>query len=295
VQSSLFERLADSFESLRRSERKVAELVMRDPRFVMQAPMSAVAARAQVSEPTVMRFCTGLGFDGFQAFKLALAQALVLGSASIEIPVLRDDSIEQLSSKIFDQTISSLDKARRFLDATEVERAVQRILKSESLVFIGLSASGIIAQDAAQKAPLFGIPCSAPADTHQQFMDAAMTGESATFVVISHTGRTRSTMRVAAAARERGATVIGISGDNTPLMDLCDIKIIAKTFEDTDIHTPTVSRLAGLVVIDILSTAVSLRRGEDHYRDFAKMKERLAHFARQNRDDLSLEDGTSFD
>lgn len=294
MQSSLFERLADSLEGLRRSERKVAELVVRDPHFVMQAPMSAVAARAEVSEPTVMRFCTGLGFDGFQAFKLALAQALILGVASIELPVLRDDSIEELSSKIFDQSISSLDKARRFLDADEVERAVQRILDSESLVFIGLSASGIIAQDAAQKAPLFGIPCSAPTDTHQQFMEAAMTNDRATFVVISHTGRTRSTMRVAAAARERGATVIGISGDNTPLMDLCDIKIIAKTFENTDMHTPTVSRLAGLVVIDVLSTAVSLRRGDEHYRDFTRMKERLAHFARLSPESPVLDDA-SFD
>jgi DNA-binding MurR/RpiR family transcriptional regulator len=282
-------------DGLRRSERKVAELVLHDPRFVMQAPMSAVAARADVSEPTVMRFCTGLGFDGFQAFKLALAQALILGVASIELPVLQGDSIEQLSSKLFDQTISSLDKARRFLDVAEVERAVQRILESESLVFIGLSASAIIAQDAAQKAPLFGIPCSAPADTHQQFMEAAMAKESATFVVISHTGRTRSTMRVAEAARARGATVIGISGDNTPLMELCDIRIIAKTFENTDVHTPTVSRLAGLVVIDILSTAVSLRRGENHHKDVAKMKERLAHFARLSPADASIEDDSSFD
>ncbi|WP_183086301.1 SIS domain-containing protein [Mycetocola tolaasinivorans] len=293
-QTSLFERLKESLESLRKSERKVAELVTEDPSFVMESSMSAVAARAGVSEPTVMRFCTGLGFDGFQAFKLALAQALILGVPSVESAMNRGDSVAELASKIFDQTISSIDRSRRFLDLDQMEAAVQTILESKALVFIGLSASGLIAQDALQKAQLFGIPCSAPSDTHQQFMAAAMTDPDTTFVVISNTGRTRSTNRVAQLARSRGATVIGISGDDTPMMQLCDIKIVAKTFENTDVYTPTVSRLAGLVVIDILSTAVSLRRGEAHFADFESMKAGLAGYARMT-DGETLPVATPFD
>ncbi|RLP83220.1 SIS domain-containing protein [Mycetocola lacteus] len=294
-QTSLFERLKESLDSLRKSERKVAELVTEDPTFVMESSMSAVAARAGVSEPTVMRFCTGLGFDGFQAFKLALAQALILGVPSVESAMNRGDSVAELASKIFDQTISSIDRSRRFLDLDQMEQAVTAILGSRALVFIGLSASGLIAQDALQKAQLFGIPCSAPSDTHQQFMAAAMTDPETTFVVISNTGRTRSTMRVAEMARSRGATVIGISGDDdTPMMRVCDVKIVAKTFENTDIYTPTVSRLAGLVVIDILSTAVSLRRGEAHFADFEAMKAGLAGYARMS--DRETDSGSaSFD
>jgi RpiR family carbohydrate utilization transcriptional regulator len=35
-----------------------------------------VAAESGVSEPTVIRFCKAIGFDGYQSFKLQLAQNL---------------------------------------------------------------------------------------------------------------------------------------------------------------------------------------------------------------------------
>jgi len=41
-----------------------------------------------------------------------------------------------------------------------------------------------------------------------------------------------------------------------------------------------VSRLAGLVVIDILATAVALRRGQAHMDRLSGMKEGLMHFRR---------------
>lgn len=280
----LLEHLNNVMGTLRNSERKVAQLVASNPSFVMNAPMAGVAEAAGVSEPTVMRFCTGLGFAGFQQFKIALAQTLALGIPATLSTIGRDDTLGELSTKIFDHTISSLDRARRFLDPLQIERAVAAIVEGKSLSFVGLGASAIIAIDAEQKAALFGIPCSAPSDTHQQYMAAAMASPGSVVVVISNTGRTQSIIQVAQTARANGAAVIGLSGEESPLLEHCDIPIIVKTIEDTDVYTPTVSRLAGLVVIDILATSVALRRGPKHMDRLAAMKEGLTHFRSQSRD-----------
>jgi RpiR family carbohydrate utilization transcriptional regulator len=277
----LLERLNDVSSSLRKSERKVAELVADNPSFVMNSTMASVAEAAGVSEPTVMRFCTSLGFGGFQQFKMALAQALALGIPATLSTIERNDSLEELATKIFDHTISSLDRARRYQDPTQIERAVHAILACDSLLFAGLGASGIIALDAEQKFPLFGVPCSAPVDAHQQFIAASMAGPGTVVVAISNTGRTSSVLQVAETARANGATVIAMSGDATPLLEHCDIPLVVRTIEDTDIYTPTVSRLAGLVVIDILATAVALRRGTNHMDRLTTMKEGLASFRRR--------------
>lgn len=277
---TLTELIANRMDSMRKSEQRVAHVVIEQPELIVASTMAAVAAAADVSEPTVMRFCTGLGFDGFRSFKLGLAQALAIGLPSKGSVLDTGDSLEELAAAVFDHTIGSLDRARRSLDFTELERAVEAILASQSLVFVGLGASAIIAQDADQKSAIFGLPCSAPVDTHQQFMAAALPAKGATFVVISNTGRTRSIVQVAERARANGATVIGISGDDSPLLQHCDIPLICKTFENTDIHTPTVSRLAGLVVVDLLSTAVSMRRGPEHLEAVATMKEGLLDFGR---------------
>jgi RpiR family carbohydrate utilization transcriptional regulator len=56
----------------------------------------------------------------------------------------------------------------------------------------------------------------------------------------------------------------------------CDIGVLVETLENTDLHTPTVSRLSAMVVIDILSTAVSLTRDESDQQRLSDMKSVLA-------------------
>jgi RpiR family carbohydrate utilization transcriptional regulator len=266
---------------MRRSERRVAEIVAENPSFVVDATMASVAEAAGVSEPTVMRFSTSLGFDGFQQFKMALAQSLALGMPATLSTIQESDSIAELSTKVFDHSISSLDRARRYLDAERIEAAVEAILSASSIIFTGLGASGVTALDAEQKAPLFGLPCSVPSDPHQQFMAAAMATDRDVLIAISNTGETALIAQIAQAARESGATVVAITGAaESALARIANVVIVVKTFEDTDTYTPTVSRLAALVIVDILATAVSLRRGRAHADRLALMKEKLATFRR---------------
>jgi len=76
-------------------------------------------------------------------------------------------------------------------------------------------------------------------------------------------------------AREAGAKVIGIVGSDSPLASYCDVTLKVETLDNTNTYTPTTSRIAALVVIDILTTAVALCRGAEHQQRVATMKERL--------------------
>jgi RpiR family transcriptional regulator, carbohydrate utilization regulator len=274
----LMERLSRGLERLRPSERKVAELVLHDPARAMRLSMAAVAGAAGVSEPTVMRFCNGLGFDGFQSFKYALAEALAIGIPVTHSAIRLEDPVDAVAAKIFDHTLSSLDRTRRSLDADAVAAAVDLLLGARDVLFVGQGASGIIAQDALQQAVLFGVPCAAPADLHQQFMSASMCRAGSVLVAISNTGRTTSILDIAAQGKRRGAKVIGITGGPGPLLEVAHVGVVLRTFEDTDIYTPTISRLAGLVLIDVLATAVAVRRGPEHLERLGQMKEALSSF-----------------
>ncbi|GAA5173329.1 MULTISPECIES: SIS domain-containing protein [Amycolatopsis] len=271
----LLEAIATRMGELRRSERKVAEAVLASPGDVVHLSMAALAERAGVSEPTVMRFCTAMGARGFQAFKLELAQTVALGLPATHSAIEPGESVPTLIGKVFDQSISSLDRARRALETERIEEAVELLARAGEIVFAGFGASSIVAQDAQQKFPLFGVPCSAPVDAHQQFIAASMAGPGTVFVALSNTGRTQSVLDVAAVAQEQGARVIGITGEQSPLAELADVPLVVKTFEDTDFYTPTLSRLAALVVIDVLATGVALRRPPEHLARLQRMKEEL--------------------
>ncbi len=77
-QSGALIRLRGVYPSLKTALQKVANLILRQPEMAIYASVNEVAAAAQVSEATVMRFCRTLGFKGFQDFKIALARELVM-------------------------------------------------------------------------------------------------------------------------------------------------------------------------------------------------------------------------
>ena len=73
---NLIRRITDNQQKLRKSEAKVARYVLANANGVIKMRIVDLAAKSEVSEPTVIRFCRALGFDGFQSFKLQLAQQL---------------------------------------------------------------------------------------------------------------------------------------------------------------------------------------------------------------------------
>lgn len=264
-------------DDLRKSDRRVAELILADPQAALTATVAETARQAGVSEPTVMRFCAALGCEGFQDFKLRLAHSMALGMPATQSVLDANDTPQALTDKVFDYTMTSLDWARSQLDHEAVAQAIEILADAHRIEFFGFGASWIVAADAQQKFPLFGVPCLVHTDSHQQFIAASMMREGDVAVAISNTGQTTAVLEVMAAARDSGATVIGISGRAAPSMKrLCDLLLVVETLENTDIYTPTISRLAALVLIDVLSVGVALRRGDGHQARIARMKRRLS-------------------
>lgn len=267
---------------LRKSDRKVAELVLADPKRVVNATIAEAAEWAEVSQPTVIRFCASIGCQGYQDFKLRLAQSLALGMSATHSVIDGNDNPARVSEKIFDYTITSLDWVRNHLDPVQVGRAVDALEKANRIEFFGFGASGIVARDAQQKFPLFGVPCGAETDAHQQIMVVSNLKPGDIVVVISNTGATLAIIETARRARESGCQVIGIIGADGPLVEFCDIVLMVETLENTNIYTPTISRIAALTVIDILSTSVALRRGDEHVEIFTRMKRNLRYLRMSN-------------
>ena len=276
--SNALEMVRAALPELRKSDAKVARLVLADPSRILETSVSEAAQLAGVSQPTVIRFCVAVGFSGYHEFKLRLAQSLALGRAATHSVISGTDTLGSVADKIFEYTMTSLDWARQHLDRDALDRAVAILAGAASIDFFGYGASGIVAQDAQQKFPLFDVPCRAQSDAHQQIMTASMLRPGDVVVVISNTGRTRQIVEAARVARETGGTVVGIVGAAGPVSAECDVTLIVETLDNTSVYTPTTSRIAALVVIDILSTAVALRREHAHGERLRGMKRRLNTF-----------------
>ena len=248
---------------------------MADPNACIRSSIAALARMADVSEPTVNRFCRSLDCSGFPDFKLQVAQGLAHGTPYVSSNVDLDDSVSEFSSKIFEMTMSSLEDAKNNLDTEAVDKAIMALAQAKKIEFYGLGASASVAIDAQHKFFRLNVPCVAYTDIMMQRMSAASLHRGDVVFAISYTGRTKATIESAKIAKESGATVIGLTKEGSPLSEYCSIVLGAETIEDTEVYTPTVSRLVHLVIVDILATGVTLRRGPEFMDHLRKVKSTL--------------------
>ena len=257
---NLIRRMADNLQSLRKSEAKVATYVLAHANDVIKMRIVDLAAKSEVSEPTVIRFCRALGFDGFQSFKLQLAQQLGLGSVYTQFAVDDNDTVADLGKKVFDTTIGSLLTVRDELNPEVLEQAINTISNARRVEFYGFGASGSVAADAQHKFFRLQLSTAAYTDPHIQHMSAISLSTEDVVVAISQSGETQALLQSVTLAREAGAKVIGVAPQNTSLSHQCSIPIYVNMEEDLQSFTPVSSRIAHLVVIDVLATGVARHR-----------------------------------
>ncbi|MDP6535892.1 MAG: SIS domain-containing protein [Gammaproteobacteria bacterium] len=275
---NLIRRIADNRAALRKSEAKVADFVLANANGVINMRIVDLAAHSEVSEPTVIRFCRALGFDGFQSFKLQLAQQLGLGGVYTQFAIDDNDTVADLCYKVFDTTVGSLLTVRDELDPNILEQAISTISNARRVEFYGFGASGSVAADAQHKFFRLQLSTAALTDPHIQHMSAISLGNEDVVVAISQSGQTRALLQSVTLAKEAGATVIGLTPENTPLSEICSIPIYVNMEEDMQAFTPVSSRIAHLVVIDVLAMGVAQHRKpllKEHLKRLQKSQKAL--------------------
>ncbi|UTV29237.1 MurR/RpiR family transcriptional regulator [Photobacterium atrarenae] len=269
------EKIQKNLDNFSKSERKVAEVIIASPQTAIHSSIATLAKMADVSEPTVNRFCRRLDTKGFPDFKLHLAQSLANGTPYVNRNVEEDDGPDAYTSKIFESTMACLDVAKNSLDPMQVNRAVDLLTQAKKISFFGLGASASVAHDAQNKFFRFNIPIVCFDDIVMQRMSVINCADGDVVVMISHTGRTKSLVEIARMARENGATVIGITAKDSPLDRECSLSICLDVPEDTDIYMPMASRVVQMTVIDVLATGFTLRRGAGFRENLKRVKESL--------------------
>ncbi|KFZ29882.1 transcriptional regulator [Pseudidiomarina atlantica] len=272
---NLIEKLHTELSGLSKSERKVAAVILADPEAAIHKSIASLAELADVSEPTVNRFCRSLGAKGYPDFKLQLAQSLVKGVPFVNRHVEQGDEIADYTAKIFESSMAALNVTRQQVDTQALDAAIDKLAAARQISFFGLGASASVAHDAQNKFLRFDTPVQFSDDVLMQRMQVINARPEDVIVFISHTGRTRALVEIAQLAQQTKATLIGVTAADSPLAELCSLVLSTHVPEDTDVYMPMASRIAQLVLIDVLVTGYTLRRGPDFRDRLRLIKESL--------------------
>jgi glucokinase len=256
----IIERVRKLRDQLSPAEQKVANLLLAHPRSVINDPIAEIARRADVSQPTVIRFCRTLGCQGLADFKLKLASSVTGNVPVAHSQVHVGDTSIDVGVKVVDNTISAMMEVRDNLNPEMLSQALRALEQAHRIDFYGVGSCGLVAQDAQQKFFRLGMNCGAHTDPQLQEVAAAMLRPTDVVVVISHSGKLRHLAPAVEAALANGATVIALAPPNSPLARRAHLTLAVEHGEESAEHIPMVSRLLLLLLVDILAVGVSLNR-----------------------------------
>lgn len=268
--------IKQGYSSLRPSEKKVANFVLQAPHTCINTSIAELAKQTEVSEPTVIRFCKAIGCNGYQEFKLKLAQFIGNSHSGnthfAAFTLSRNDSLDDITRKVFDSSVREILRVKESLNSEMLKAAIQAIANARRLEFFGFGASGVVAQDAQHKFMRLKSLTFTNSDPHMQLISAStMTGNDVV-IAISQSGRSRELLRSIKQARESGAKIIGICADNTPLAEHCHFPLSVDAQENNALFTPLSSRIAHLVVVDVLATGVAVLKEPELSARLKKIK-----------------------
>lgn len=259
--SAILAQIRRALTSLSPAEQRVAQHVLAQPRSALNDPIATIARAADVSQPTVIRFCRSLGCEGLSDFKLRLASGLTGTIPITHTQVTGKDSMLELGAKVLGNTASAILQARDHLNRDSMDRAMRMIADARKLEIYAVGHYGAVASDAQFKFLRVGVSAVAYTDPRLQTLSANLLRPDDVVLIISSSGRIAELLAVAEAAQQRGAKVVAITESQSPLARKADLALIVDHVEDIATQVPMISRILHLLMVDILVVGVTLHRG----------------------------------
>ncbi len=263
------------YNNFSKTEKKIADFVLSKPNKIVYMSITEFAEECNVGETSIIRFCRKIGLKGYQEFKLTLAKENMGYSENIYGSDIKEgDSTSELVHKIKNNNVAAIENTVSMVNINYIEKASDKILKSDRVEIYGVGASAFTAGDLMYKLIRLGINASTYGDNHLQLMSAATLDNKSTALGISYSGGTIDTVSSLRTAKKSGAFTIAITNFiKSPITEFADIVLLTSASETPLRSGALSSKVAQLVLMDILYTVTAVKSGNKAFSNLDKTAE----------------------
>ena len=256
----ILEQISATYKTLTPRQRKVAEYLFHNLDQAILLNSTQIAAKAEVSQATVTRFITGLGFSGFPKFKRAIGRKILADFSTSTRLVESAKTLEgrdSLFTDILKGDIENIGTLSSQISEESFEEAVEKLCTARNLYILGLRSSYALAFYLAFDLRFFlssvRLIDLGVGDIPERLRDA---GPQDVLVVISFKRYTRESVRITQKVRKKGAFILGITNSElSPIAQLSDMVLIA----ETRIPAYFESFTAPMSLLNALITAIAIK------------------------------------
>lgn len=256
----VMERIQQNYDRMSAVEKRIAHVILTDPVGVTNSTLAHLAARAGVSEGSVVNFATRLGAGGFSALKIALARETHTGFAFGD--VTEEDTPLAALRKTAETSADALRRTAGAIDGGALAKAAELLASARRIDIFGAGGSALIAQDAYLHFMRAGFPAYAVTDYLSFSVVAAQLDGECAALAVSHSGQTAEIVDAMEIARRQGAgTICVTSYANSRLGRLCGVTLATASSEAERHQEAVAARMTHLLVLDALCAYLGARQG----------------------------------
>jgi len=244
------------------AEKKVADYVVSSGVKAQSMSISELAGVCGVAEATISRFCRRLGYDGYAAFRLAIAASAAFreGANPLTGEVSAEDSIPDLAQKLAGASINAIQETQGLIDPKTIRAAADILIGAEKVLCMGQGGSMILAQEAAHLFTTAFSSFYAVNDSHMQVIYASQLGAKDAILFFSYSGSTTGLMDVQRVSKARGVKMVLITRyPNSPGAKQADLVLQCGSTESPLQLGSVPARVAQMYLVDVLFSEICRR------------------------------------
>ena len=277
MKQTLLRELRSNLDYMSNVERRLAEVILKDPRRFVSYSLGELAELAQVSQGSIINFANKFCGGGFPALKMEVAASLPHVSDTPFSVVTDGDSLKEMLQKTTESIGDALKNTSALNDEETLRAVGDLILGAKKVEIYGIFRSAVVATDLYFQLLQLGIPATFVSDVLTCAVSASMLGEGSLVIAISSSGQTQDVIDAVQLAKANGVPVITITAHKaSPLAQLADRVLIAAPSGNARSANANEVRLSQLALTDALCSYLRTRLDADGNNRYFKMNEILS-------------------
>lgn len=261
------------YPSLSKGHKRIADFIKTNYEKASFMTAANLGKAVGVSESTVVRFASHIGFDGYpelQQYLQEMVKSHLTSVQRMDVAASRfegDDFID----KAFAADIEMIKATRDGISRGAFAKSVEAINRAEKIYILGVRSSASLASFAAfyfrfLYRDVVLVDTSAASEMFEQMFRI---GSNDVCIAVSFPRYSNQTVKALSFARKRGAAIISITdGEMSPIAQYATHLLVAKSSMVSFVD----SLVAPLSLINALIAASAREKREDVYNDFKELE-----------------------
>lgn len=284
-------RISDKYNKMSKSHKAIGTFILEHYDQAVFMTAARLGEMLGISESTVVRFASGIGYEGYPEFQRALEEC-VKGKLSsvqkIDAKYGRSSQSEVLTS-VITADIEKLQHTIDHLDPTAFELSVNTILEAETIYIMGLRSNEPLAEFLHFYLNMVrgGVVLLKTTSVSETFEQMIRINEKDCFIGISFPRYSMRTLKAMEFASDRNAKVIAITDStHSPMSLYSSCNLLARS----DMVSIVDSLVAPLSVINALVVALCLKCPQEVKRNLEMLEETWNNYQVYLNDEINFID-----